>query len=56
MWREKNQQWLELGDVHRESTEEVRVTVMPFYMGRREVQPGVKVYWWRQVRGGALCV
>lgn len=47
VWREKNQQWLELGDVHRESTEEVRVTVMPFYMGRREVQPGVKVYWWR---------
>ncbi|CAG0893624.1 unnamed protein product [Cyprideis torosa] len=43
-WQEKNHPWLELSDVHRETTENVRVTVIPFYMGCRESQ-GNTVYW-----------
>ncbi|XP_026636102.1 polymerase delta-interacting protein 2 isoform X2 [Microtus ochrogaster] len=35
-WQEKNHPWLELSDVHRETTENIRVTVIPFYMGMRE--------------------
>uniref|UniRef100_UPI003AADA737 polymerase delta-interacting protein 2-like isoform X2 n=1 Tax=Centroberyx gerrardi TaxID=166262 RepID=UPI003AADA737 len=46
MWQEKNHLWLELSDVHRETTEKIRVTVIPFYMGMREVQDS-HVYWWR---------
>lgn len=42
-WQEKNHPWLELSDVHKETTEKVRVTVIPFYMGFREDQG----YWWR---------
>lgn len=34
-WQEKNHPWLELSDVHRETTEHIRVTVIPFYMGMR---------------------
>lgn len=34
-WQEKNHPWLELSDVHRETTESIRVTVIPFYMGMR---------------------
>ncbi len=34
-WQEKNHPWLELSDVHRETTENIRVTVIPFYMGMR---------------------
>ncbi|XP_070571607.1 polymerase delta-interacting protein 2-like [Ptychodera flava] len=45
-WQEKNHPWLELSDVHRETTESVRVTVIPFYMGCRESQNS-NVYWWR---------
>ncbi|XP_077995477.1 polymerase delta-interacting protein 2-like [Glandiceps talaboti] len=45
-WQEKNHPWLELSDVHRETTESVRVTVIPFYMGCRESQNS-HVYWWR---------
>lgn len=45
-WQEKNHPWLELSDVHRETTEEIRVTVIPFYMGSRDSQ-GQKVFWWR---------
>lgn len=43
-WQKKNHPWLELSDVHRESTEGVRVTVIPFYMGCRESQT-TAVYW-----------
>lgn len=43
-WQEKNYPWLELSDVHKETTESVRVTVIPFYMGYRENQ-NVNVYW-----------
>jgi len=45
-WQEKNHQWLELSDVHKETTENIRVTVLPFYMGCRESQ-NTTVYWWR---------
>ncbi|XP_023222028.1 polymerase delta-interacting protein 2-like isoform X1 [Centruroides sculpturatus] len=45
-WQEKNHPWLELSDVHKETTENIRVTVIPFYMGRRIAQ-NTTVYWWR---------
>ncbi|XP_055904200.1 polymerase delta-interacting protein 2 [Eupeodes corollae] len=45
-WQEKNYPWLELSDVHKETTENIRVTVIPFYMGCRET-PASSVYWWR---------
>jgi len=45
-WQEKNHPWLELSDVHKETTENIRVTVIPFYMGYRENQQN-NVYWWR---------
>ena len=35
-WQEKNHPWLELSDVHKETTENIRVTVIPFYMGFRQ--------------------
>lgn len=37
-WQEKNHPWLELSDVHKETTENIRVTVIPFYMGFRHVE------------------
>ncbi|XP_067015302.1 polymerase delta-interacting protein 2 isoform X2 [Anabrus simplex] len=45
-WQKKNHPWLELSDVHKETTENVRVTVIPFYMGCRESQ-STSVFWWR---------
>ncbi|XP_067648232.1 polymerase delta-interacting protein 2 [Eurosta solidaginis] len=45
-WQDKNHPWLELSDVHKETTENIRVTVIPFYMGCRET-PASSVYWWR---------
>ncbi|XP_066905682.1 polymerase delta-interacting protein 2 isoform X1 [Halyomorpha halys] len=45
-WQKKNHPWLELSDVHKETTENIRVTVIPFYMGSRDNQAQV-VYWWR---------
>ncbi|XP_076062779.1 DNA polymerase delta interacting protein 2 isoform X2 [Oratosquilla oratoria] len=45
-WQERNHPWLELSDVHKETTENIRVTVIPFYMGCRESQ-SANVYWWR---------
>ncbi|XP_054280361.1 polymerase delta-interacting protein 2 isoform X2 [Macrosteles quadrilineatus] len=45
-WQKKNHPWLELSDVHKETTENVRVTVIPFYMGCRDSQTS-SVYWWR---------
>ncbi|CAI6344897.1 unnamed protein product [Macrosiphum euphorbiae] len=45
-WQKKNHPWLELSDVHKETTENVRITVIPFYMGYRESQTN-SVYWWR---------
>lgn len=46
-WQEKNHPWLELSDVHRETTEGIRVTVIPFYMGYRENQANNE-YWVRK--------
>jgi len=43
-WQKKNHPWLELSDVHKETTEDIRVTVIPFYMGYRESQTS-SVYW-----------
>ncbi|XP_050410033.1 polymerase delta-interacting protein 2 [Patella vulgata] len=43
VWQDKIQPWLQLSDVHRETTENIRVTVIPFFMGCRET----KIYWWR---------
>ncbi|XP_034237700.1 polymerase delta-interacting protein 2 [Thrips palmi] len=45
-WQKKNHPWLELSDVHKETTENIRVTVIPFYMGCRESQTA-SVFWWR---------
>ncbi|XKL64430.1 hypothetical protein PGB90_004516 [Kerria lacca] len=45
-WQKKNHPWLALSDVHKETTENVRITVIPFYMGCRESQNSA-VYWWR---------
>ena len=45
-WQEKNHPWLELSEVHKETTEDIRVTVIPFYMGFKENQ-NVNVYWVR---------
>ena len=47
-WQERNQPWLELSDVHKETTENIRVTVTPFYMGCRESQNST-VFWVRFV-------
>ena len=47
-WQEKNHPWLELSDVHKQTTENIRVTVIPFYMGYRENQGNPEprnVYW-----------
>ena len=46
VWRERNHNWLELTQVHRETTNGVRVTVMPFFMGHRDHQ-GASVFFWR---------
>lgn len=43
-WQNKNHPWLELSDVHKETTENIRVTVIPFYMGCRESHTN-SVYW-----------
>ncbi|XP_043510013.1 polymerase delta-interacting protein 2 [Frieseomelitta varia] len=45
-WQKKNHPWLELSDVHKETTENVRVTVIPFYMGYRGNQT-TAAHWWR---------
>ncbi|KRX51996.1 polymerase delta-interacting protein 2 [Trichinella sp. T6] len=45
-WQAKNYPWLALSSVHRETTNSIRVTVIPFYMGSREEQNAV-IYWWR---------
>ncbi|XP_073983590.1 polymerase delta-interacting protein 2-like isoform X1 [Rhodnius prolixus] len=45
-WQKKNHPWLELSDVHKETTDGVRITVIPFYMGSRDSQNSL-IYWWR---------
>eukprot|EP00093_Oithona_nana_P006814 06814.XXX_103432_104588_1 [CDS] Oithona nana genome sequencing. len=45
-WQEKNHTFLEMSEVHKETTEDIRVTVIPFYMGFKD-QQNTNVYWWR---------
>lgn len=44
-WKNKHT-WLNLSRVYRETTENVRVTVIPFYLGHTLVD-GTSFYWWR---------
>lgn len=41
-WQERNVKWLEFSDVYSEISNNVRVTVIPFYIGMKE-----KEYWWK---------
>lgn len=50
-WQRKNHTFLELSDVHIETTNNIRITVIPFYMGCRET-PSSSVYWVRQSSRG----
>lgn len=34
-WQVQNLNWLEHMEVHRETTRNIRVTVMPFYLGSK---------------------
>ncbi|UJR15858.1 hypothetical protein I4U23_002784 [Adineta vaga] len=45
-WQDRHHLWLELSDVSKDVTHQIRVTVIPFYMGSRSSQ-GVTVHWWR---------
>jgi polymerase delta-interacting protein 2 len=45
-WQKKNHAFLELSDVHIETTNSIRITVIPFFMGKKET-PSNSVYWWR---------
>jgi polymerase delta-interacting protein 2 len=45
-WQERHHLWLELSDVSKDVTHQIRVTVIPFYIGSRSAQ-GVSVHWWR---------
>ncbi|XP_072043886.1 polymerase delta-interacting protein 2-like [Amphiura filiformis] len=44
-WKTKNHPFLELSEVHRETTENIRVTVTPFYLGAESYEG--KNYHWR---------
>lgn len=44
-WKDKHP-WLELSQVYRRTTENVRVTVIPFYLGH-SIQDEISFYWWR---------
>lgn len=45
-WQERHHTWLELSDVSKDVTHQIRVTVIPFYIGSRSAQ-GTSVHWWR---------
>lgn len=45
-WQKKNHTFLELSDVHIETTNQIRITVIPFFMGKKET-PSSSVFWWR---------
>lgn len=47
-WQKKNHTFLELSDVHIETTNSIRITVIPFFMGCRET-PSSSVYWVRDL-------
>lgn len=44
-WRNKHP-WLELSRVYRKTTENVRVTVIPFYLGHTTIEE-ISFHWWR---------
>lgn len=44
-WRSKHP-WLELSRVYKETTENVRVTVIPFYLGHTTIE-NTSFHWWR---------
>lgn len=44
-WRNKHP-WLELSRVYRETTENIRVTVIPFYLGHTTIEE-TSFHWWR---------
>lgn len=46
-WAKKSHPWLELSDVYRETTENIRVTVIPFFMGSRSSSSSGEMFWWR---------
>ncbi|KAJ8312003.1 hypothetical protein KUTeg_009376 [Tegillarca granosa] len=45
-WQGKNHPLLQLSDVVKETTENIRVTVIPFYIGSKQTQQTFQ-YWWR---------
>ncbi len=55
VWKDRNQRWLSVSEVHRETTAGVRVTVLPLYMGSREEQDDI-TYWWRWVESNRGCM
>ena len=56
-WQEKNHPWLKLSDVHKETTEDIRVTVIPFYMGFRQGENQQNnVFWWRYCIRYIVCL
>lgn len=44
-WQSKHP-WLELSRVYRETTEDIRVTVIPFYLGHTTIED-ISFHWWR---------
>lgn len=48
-WQKKNHTFLELSDVHIETTNSIRITVIPFFMGCRDT-PSASVYWVRSCK------
>jgi len=45
-WKEKNHHWLQLSDVYKETTNNIQVTAIPFFIGVRYSQDTTN-YWWR---------
>lgn len=45
-WQDRHHQWLELSDVSKDVTHQIRVTVIPFYIGSRSSNGSI-VHWWR---------
>nr|CAG4635496.1 EOG090X07J3 [Artemia franciscana] len=46
-WQNKNHPWLELSDVHKETTENIRATTLLFGMTKRTLKLVSVIYWWR---------
>ena len=45
-WQELNQLWLEMNNVYIETTENIRVTAIPFFLGVKALAKS-PMYWWR---------